>query len=261
LPAEIVHVVPGRSAAGTVREAVRTLGLREKVIALGDNLGYGPIDGDRDARRKWLDDIFGPGWGEAVDLAELSFAVILQPNVFPVIWTCRDNAGDYSAFLEFLSRIGDRPFQCIDLTGKTVEGKRNHWIVPSLGVVSETQMIAANFFSRRNSLSPKQTSLFRDIWRRLKEENAELRIVGEGELRSKPIWYFDGQLMNYVDREWTLGVRIVGAALAGLVSGGVFLADSFIWSRYCTLADEGIIKMEPIEGDETGMRGHRIRYG
>ena len=56
-----------------------------------------------------------------------------------------------------------------------------------------------------------------------------------------------------------LGVRIVGLALAELVSAGVFLADAFIWWRYCTLAEKGILEMEPIEGRQAGMRGHRIR--
>lgn len=256
---EIIHVVPGRSAAGTVREALRTLGLREKVVAIADHLGYGPIDGDLDARRAWLEDILGQGSGEVVDRSESMWSEVLKPHVFPVIWTCRADAGDFAGFLDFLSRIDDRPFQCIDATGVRVEGNVNRWAIPRLGVVSEEQMIAADLFSCRAELSMELVGLHRDVWRRLKEENAELRVVEGEELRSKLISHFDSRLLDQVPPAWTLGVRVVGHALADLISTGNLIDDRFIWARYCALADEGALEMEAVEGPDEGMRGFRVR--
>ena len=147
---EIVHVVPGHSAAGTIRHAVAKLALREKVVALGDHLGYGPIAGDLAARRKWLDDVMGPGAGDVVDFTEAAWKEVFQPHVFPVIWTCRSSAEDFSSLLDFLSRADGRPFQCIDVTGAKVQGRANQWVVPALGVVSSQQMIAAGFLQNRS---------------------------------------------------------------------------------------------------------------
>lgn len=259
MPAEIIHVVPGRSAAGTVRKALRTLGLREKVVAMGDRLGYGPIDVDLGARRAWLEDVLGEGSGDALALAESAWGEVFRPHVFPVVWTCRTDAGDFAGFLDFLSRIDDRPFQCIDATGVMVAGRVNRWAIPRLGVVSEKEMIAAGLFSRRSELSTAQIGLYREVWRRLKEENAELRVIEDEELRSKPISHFDSNLLGHVPHAWTLGVRVVGHALADLVSTGNLLDDRFIWARYCALAVEGALEMEPIEGPNEGMRGFRIR--
>lgn len=259
MAAEIVHVVPSLSAAGTVRRATWRLGLREKVVAIGDHLGYGPIDGDIDTRRAWLDDVLGEGSGEAVDFAHLAWDEVLRPHVFPVIWTCRTDAGDFGGFLDFLSRIDDRPFQCIDATGVEIETRASRWTAPCLGVVSDEQMVAAGLFSRRAELSPEALGRYRGVWRRLKEENAELRVIEEEELQSKPIWHFDSVLLDHVYREWTLGVRVVGDALAGLVCEGHLLDDRFIWARYCALAFDGALEMEPIEGAEEGMRGFRVR--
>jgi hypothetical protein len=255
----IIHVVPSLSAAGTIREALAQLGLNEKVVGIGDHLGYGPIDGDLEARREWLDENMCDGCGECVDSAELAWQEALAPDVFPIIWTCRSDAGDHAGFLEFLSRAGERPFGLIDATDVLIEGRTGAlWRVEALGIVTEAQMISAGLFQRRREMSPAEIAEGREVWRRLKAVNAPLRITDteNDQLLSKPITFFDAELLEEVPQDWERAVRIVGAALARFCSSPRRLvSDLFIWGRYLALAEEGAVE---IRGDG-GMRDCHIR--
>jgi hypothetical protein len=255
VPQTIVHVVPSLSAAATVRKALKQLDLNEKVIGIGDHLGYGPIDGDLEARREWLDENMCDGCGECVDSAELAWGEALAPNAFPIIWTCRSDAGDHAGFLEFLSRVGDRPFEIIDATSELIEGRIGPpWRVEALGIVTEAQMISAGLLQSRTEMSPAEIAEGRETWRRLKAENAPLRITENDQLLSKPITFFDAALLEEVPQDWERAVRIVGNALARFCFSH-HLSDLFIWGRYLALAEEGAVE---IRGDG-GMRNCHMR--
>jgi hypothetical protein len=252
----IVHVVPSLSAAGTIREALARLRLKEKVIGISDHLGYGPIDGDARARREWLDDNLGEGYGGCVGGAELAWREALTPDVFPIIWTCRSDAGDHAGFLEFLSRVGERPFEVIDATGVTLQGRVGPWRVEALGLFSDAQMISTGLFQRRREMSPAEIAEGRKVWRRLKAENAPLRLTDNDRLLSKPITFFDAELLEEVPQDWERAVRIVGAALARFCLGPCRLvSDSFIWGRYLALQKQGAVEIR----GEGSMRDCHIR--
>ena len=51
---------------------------------------------------------------------------------------------------------------------------------------------------------------YRDLWQRLRSENAPLRVIEGGELVSAPISYFDTRLMSYVTNDWQKVAMIVG---------------------------------------------------
>ena len=248
---ETVHVLYGRSAAATVRQALTQLGVREKVVATGDHLGYGPIDGDLSLRREWFEETLGEHYGECVDFAEAAWKEALAPDAFPICWVCRSDAGDHAGYLEFLLRIGERPFEVIDATGLMIEGRTGSWRLPTLGIVTEDQLLATGVLQRRTTPKAEEVAESRETWRRLKAENALLRITENDVLLSKPISYFDPDLLEEATSTWERGVRIVGNALGRFALDGRCIDDSFIWSRYRTLAKEGALE---IEGDDGDMR-------
>jgi hypothetical protein len=253
MPDKTIHILYNTSAAGTVREALKQIGVHEKVIAIGDHLGYGPIDSGIAARRAWLDENLGDASGETVEFAEINWREALGPDTLPIIWTCRSDPGDYACFLEFLSRVGERPFETVDATGLMIAGRVNLWC--ALGVLTEEQIIASSLFERRKSLTADEIAAGRETWRRLKAENALLRITENNTLLSKPASFFDPLLLDQGSGEWALGVRLVGHAMAELICAGHGVSDSFIWWRYRALAEKGLME---IEGNG-GMRNCRVR--
>lgn len=253
---QTLHVLPGRSAGASVKQAVKALRTRDRVAGISDHLGYGPIDGDLAARRSWLNEHLGEGYGESVDFAEFDWQEALAPDAYPVIWTCRSDAGDYAGYLEFLARIGDRPFDVIDATGLRIEGRANSW--RALGVITPDQMISSGLFERRRTPTAQEIADDREIWRRLKAENAPLRVSENDILLSKPISYFDADLLSEATPNWERAVRVVGNAMASFLPRRL-VSDSFIWGRYLVFADEGLVEIE-LDGDEDGdMRSCRLR--
>ncbi|KAF2989343.1 DUF1835 domain-containing protein [Methylocystis sp. MJC1] len=255
----IVHILPSLSAAGTAKQALEELGVNEKLVVIGDHLGYGPINGGRDARRQWLEDNLGEHYGERVDMAELAWREALAPEAYPIIWTCRSDAGDHAAFLEFLSRVGERAFGLIDATDAMIQGRAGLWRVDALGVISKAELISAGLLRRRTEMSRAEIAEGREIWHRLRSENAPLRVTENDRLVSKPISFFDAELLEEAPQDWERAVRIVGAALARFCASHRLVSDSFIWSRYLALAEDGLLDMKEIEGAGDGMRGFLMR--
>jgi hypothetical protein len=255
---ENIHVIPSRSAASTVKRALGRLGINESVVPIGDHLGYGPLGDDILTRRAWLEESLGEGYGEEVGRAAIAWNDALAPDRFPIIWTCRSDAGDFAGFLEFVSRIGNRPFGVVDATGLT-SNLTIRTEALALGTISEKNMIAYDLPSRRSTLSSKEIDEARTEWRRLKEENALLRVVDAGALTSKPPSFFDSTLLKHISRDWERGARIVGNAMSELFLAGRAVDDGFIWWRYCVLGSEGAIEFDESSGAGKSMQSCRLR--
>ncbi|HEX3917669.1 MAG TPA: DUF1835 domain-containing protein [Caulobacteraceae bacterium] len=62
-----LHVVFSRSAAVDLRRALTSSGKPDLVVALSDNLSFGPIDAPRPGERAtWISEVLGiPGWEDA----------------------------------------------------------------------------------------------------------------------------------------------------------------------------------------------------
>ena len=57
---------------------------------------------------------------------------------------------------------------------------------------------------------------YRNDWRRLRAENAPLRLVDGDKLVSAPITHFDDLVLSFVDADWKKGARIVGYSMMEL---------------------------------------------
>ena len=65
----------------------------------------------------------------------------------------------------------------------------------------------------------------RDLWRRLRDENAPLRILREGTLASAPILFFDSIVMSHATPEWQKAAFVIGKALVDIWDSALHQTD------------------------------------
>jgi hypothetical protein len=164
------------------------------------------------------------------DLSELETAdadafwkASLAEDVRRVTWTSRRSAVEYCGFLEWLWRLGDLPCELVDLTDMPVGSHRRAF---SLALLSPKEVAANAVWDRAKALDAITRSHCNRLWRRLRLENAPLRVVDARGLQSAPITFFDQQLLSFVSADWQKPARII---------------------YYYTMADWAFPPMEPQE--------------
>ncbi len=161
-----------------------------------------------------------------------------------VAWLSRRSAQEYAGgFLEWLWRIGEEPIEVIDLTDVMVAGKdgptKPHLAI-SLGILPPYQILESDLLDRTEKLTSVLRAQYRELWGRLRAENAPLRVLSEGELVSAPLSFFDPLLLSCATPEWQKAARIIGEALwdsstALMIQTG----DLVLSARVRALADAG----------------------
>jgi len=230
------------------------------VIGQLDDLSFGPIDPpSAGLRQEWAETELAFDYDGIVQGDDPFWAEATSPDFSPVAWVCRYNAKEHAGFLEFVWRMGDAPFEVIDATGVEVEGHTKPFMIPSLGIMLQEQIIKAGLLDRQAALPPKVLEDYRNDWRRLRAENAPLRLVDGDKLVSAPITHFDDLVLSFVDADWKKGARIVGYSMMELSDRepvGQRVSDLLLWSRVCALADQGVLEFS---GDQTNMRDTLVR--
>jgi uncharacterized protein DUF3658/uncharacterized protein DUF1835 len=220
--ASTLHIVFGSSAAGSLREALRSMKRDDRVVALDDDLSFGPIDpADPKARAVWMEQELGYEIDEVFAArVERFWADALAPADRRIAWMSRRSARDYAGFLEWLWRLGDQACDIVDLTearfpDRCADGAASYLsLVISLGILSPDQIVAMGLLDRAQPLAPDARSHYLATWRRLKPEKAPLRLLSEAGFSSAPITVYDDELLSYAVPTWRKVARIVGEALA-----------------------------------------------
>jgi Protein of unknown function len=110
----------------------------------------------------------------------------------------------------------------------------------SLFLVSPEGIIDNGLFDRAEPLEPTARDQYRGIWRRLRAENAPLRVVNTDGLESAPISFFDPLLLSCAKSEWQKAARVVGEALAKWSDEALFQAgDGILSARIIALVELG----------------------
>jgi len=256
----VVHVVFSSSAAVTLRRALAGIGRMERVIGLSEDLSFGPIDPpSASARGAWIECELNYDFEEILQDADRFWEEAMSPHILPVAWVSRYDAADFSAFLEFIWRKADAPFRVVDVTDvKLVDGHGKTIAYPSLGVISQAQMTEARLFDRQATLLPNQIGSYRAIWRRLRQENAPLRIVNDTGLTSAPITHFDETIVEVASEQWQEGARVVGKTMASFMDRrfSPCPSDLVLWARVRALAERGVLE---IGGNPDEMRNTTVR--
>lgn len=248
----VTHVVFGMSAAGSLKRALEQIACNERVIGLPDDLSFGPINPpETRLLTEWIDAELGyESWAPFGKLAERFWKQAVSSRTFPVAWFSRRCTFEYCGFLEFACRMDAKPFGVIDVTDMEFatapagSGPPEKYKVDSFNVVPHQQIVDAQLIGNHKRLDPQELQTYREIWSRLKSENAPLRVFGSSGLYSAPLDHFDEMLMSLVTKDWQKTARVVGEALGKCLEGGVRqCGDLLLSSRLHTLAENKIVEL------------------
>ena len=258
---EVVHVSFGLSRSETIREALTIEDHDARVIALPGALNFGPIDPPgSDVRQKWIKTVLRSDPADDRTEARSPWAEATAATVYPVYWVCLSDAGEHSCFLEFNHRMAGRPFDIIDATEldfTTVDGIRAPW---SLGLMRVHDIVASGLASQRRLFDHNEREAASVAWRKLRRENAPLRIVRDNNLVSAPLTYFDAALIAQAASEWEVAAGLVGRTMQHLSFDvdpkGQSPDDVVLFGRVLALGDAGDLA---IKGSGPGMRNYEVR--
>ena len=249
----VLHVVFTSSGASILREALEDAGRADQVISLFDCLSFGPINPpDMSLRSKWVENELGrTGW-DAVDLDTDAFwHNSLSSGRRKIAWLSRRSAMEYAGFLEWLWRMDDAPCEVVDLSEfkisyRTERGPpRPPALAMSLGMVNSGTICREKLWDLAEPLQAGERERYRNLWQRLRSENAPLRVIEGGELVSALISFFDAQLMSCATNDWQKTARIVGHILGGEMDDDVIqVGDLVLAARIDALVASGRLEMQ-----------------
>jgi hypothetical protein len=240
-----LHIVFSPLAAGSLRQALRHAGREDHVTCLFDNLALGPINPfDLQARLRWKEEELRCTDSELVLPEQEAFwKAALVEDVRRVVWMSRRSAPEYCGFLEWLWRLGDLPFEVIDLADMPVGSYPRAF---TLGLLSPEEIAANAVWDRAETLDAIARSHCHSLWRRLRVENAPLRVVDADGLRSAPITFFDQQLLSFAKASWQKPARIIGEIFREWVGSQMepyFEAgDGILAARIIALVELGVLE-------------------
>jgi len=259
----VLHVVFSPSAAGSLRKALFLAERPDRVVALFDDLSFGPINPpEPNLRRAWEGDVLGY---EEMDLGAEDHAFwseALNPQQQVLVWTSRRSPKEYAGFLEWLSRFGAAECGVVDLTEMTTryrrpDGRLSEPEPAVFAAMQAEQILDDHLFDRGRPLSAAERHRHLGLWRRLREENAALRVAHGGSLISAPLTHFDGLLLSLATAQWQKMARVVGMALVTFQDDGVSqTGDLVLAARVRALIETGALEAR---GDPTQMRFCEVR--
>jgi hypothetical protein len=252
------------SGAVDLRKALARLGRDEEVIALVDDLSFGPIDPQNpEARHRWVESELGySGWEDVVREAEEFWMQALSAGSVKVAWISRRTASEYAGFLAWLARLGDLPCEIVDPTDAMIgDDSDNRQVLPKraipLALLSSNQIVANDILNLRKELAADERSRYAEMWRKLRTENAPLRIISGDTLVSAPISFFDPLLLSHATTNWQKQALVVGKVLTTFLDNSVFqTGDLVLVARLRALARAGLLESR---GDLNDIQRSEVR--
>jgi hypothetical protein len=235
----ILHVVFGSFVGENLVRHLAEHGRPDRVIALADNLSFGPIDNPSALpRSRWVIDQLGESDWEEWSAEHAEFIAASHPaDSKAVVWFSRRASGEYAGFLWWLSLFQDGPCWIRDVTDFSLSGGGE--APTATGMLSGADFRA--LLDTEVVLPPSDVARCQELWKRLKKENAPLRMIGSsGDLESVDLDYFDALLLSCSTPEWRKMARIVGEALVSFWDSGLYqVGDLVLFARLRRLAEAG----------------------
>ncbi|HWK46203.1 MAG TPA: DUF3658 domain-containing protein [Stellaceae bacterium] len=260
-----LHIVFDPSAADRLRDALKQSGRDDRVIALSDDLSFGPINPyDEDTRARWVREEFASTeWDEIGSEARAFWATALLGDADRTVWLSRRSTREYAAFLEFVWRLGEAPCRLVDITDLTLVrdwdgAQRPPRLVAGLDCVPGSQIVELGLLDRARDFATEQREAYRGVWQKLREENAPLRVVLAAlEMISAPLSYFDQDLLSCAKHKWVKSARIVGDTMELYRSDARGQMSSMVLiPRFQALVDAGLLEGQ---GDLSRIRFSEVR--
>ena len=246
----VLHFVFTPSGAGLLRQALRKAGRNDQLISSAENLSYGPINPvDGAARAEWIEEELGESrWGPDGDSSDDVWNEARFPDKRRIAWLTRRCAREYAGFLNWLWRIGDIPFEVVDLSEVTVarlsEAMEPPKLAMSLGMLHHDIIRRDELWGLAKSLPAELRQKYLDLWQQLRSENAPLRITDGKRLVSAPITFFDSLLISQVTGEWRKTWHVLGQALVGDRDDIIGPDNTFLKGRIKALVRSGRLELQ-----------------
>jgi hypothetical protein len=228
------------------------------VLPYRDDLSCGPIDRDEpSAREAWWDQFY-----DASDVAATLggfWERVAATNQRLVVWFGRHSARELAFFLAWVDRLGERPYQIIDVTGRQLPFKQRDgsFDLRRAAYVSIVPHEALrSLLGSERSITLEEQREISGVWRKLRVENAPFRIVTEAGLASAPLDHFDPWILHQAAAEWRPMARVVGGTMGDNCEPYFQVGDLMLQARVVSLVAEGKLLAE---GDPWEMRSCRIR--
>jgi hypothetical protein len=217
-----LHITFTVSGAGILHQAFRRFPGEaqsdDRVIALADDLTYGPINPPDPARRvDWMIKnlhVHATKWSWLTGSVQRFWAQALEFNT-PTVWFSKRSAREFAGFLEWVDRAGERPYRVVDVSEAHVTSRTG---APRLLVsISQFHHDLLDIPALLDLAQPSNLldrTEYRRSWQDLRRENAALRVLEDGRLVSADEAHFDPLLLSFAQPHWIKAHRIVGQAMA-----------------------------------------------
>jgi hypothetical protein len=254
-----LHIAPGYSAGGSLRQAIQIAGSNDEVLAFLDDLSCGPIDSDDpSARAKWWAEFFE--WPEFEGALRAFWSRVEAAEERLVVWFGRHSANEHAFFLAWADRLGKRPYYIVDVTGMRVSFRRQDGsdaqtqparavsVVPSTG--------STTLLGSERLVTPQEAAERQRHWRRLRSESAPFRIVTAAGLASAQIDHFDPSLLGQSTPQWQKTARVIGNTMVSKSESYFQVGDLMLQGRIVALVNEGKLLAD---GDPWDMQSCQVR--
>lgn len=253
-----LHIAPGVPAGGSLIRAIRDAGLEEQVLPFPDDLSCGPIARDEpSARAAWWDQFYDASNLTAM-LGEFWERVTTSDHRL-VVWFGRHSASELAFFLTSTDRLGERPYDIVDVTSRRLsvrrgDGSSSNLISQGVGLTPADAL--QSLLGSERTITPEERETSRQHWRRLKTENAPFRIITEAGLASASIDHFDSSLLQQASTEWKKVALIVGYTMVQNGEPYIQVGDLMLLARVVALVEAGKLLAD---GDPREMQSCRVR--
>jgi len=238
-----LHVMFSPSAAATLRQALSETDRQDEVVCLFDNFSFGPIaSDDADTRIRWVEEHLGYSEADEITGQSASFLEVFENRKLPVTaWLSTNHAMIYAGFLWWLSHIREVPVFVIE--------------ADDLNITNSEGM--AKLLDQEILLSAEMSQFYQILWKKLRIENAPLRVINGGEMVSAQMDYFDSHLLSHATSEWQKMSRIVGHTMGDFFDAGIYqTGDLVLGARLADLAEASKLEWR---GDLSHMQRCELR--
>jgi hypothetical protein len=247
----------GTTGPSGVLEALQLLGRDERVICPYDPFAVGPLRPLR-RRHEWVRRVlvFQPRWpGE---LARF-WREATSPAVRPMVWFSSRDAEEYCGLHELVWRREDtRAIRLVDLARLELAPRGQLSVREwgrSFGSMSGQHIVDSRLFEQAFALAAHEAAHLRERWRRLRAENAYLRIVDEDGVRSASLMFYDELILGQLTDEWQT-IDQLSARSANAISNGSELRQGTSWFLFSRI--RALIALGRIASDRDGGRVRRL---
>lgn len=244
-----VHVTFHQSAAGSLKLALKTLGIDEEVLCLVDDLSYGPISpGDARQRVQWTVDELGFHEDPVIEELITEFWQRIDGLRTEVTaWISRRYVTEYCGFLELLRHVHESPVNVVDVADVEFirrDGSPSPTTALAFSVVHDAHIVEKKLLDQARRVSDIERKRYEAEWQRLRDENGDLRVMTDAGIISVPINYYDDTILSFVTNEWQSCARVVGNCIGKMMDGPYrqCSSDEFFFDRLLKLIDDDVIE-------------------